>query len=191
IVSVVIPHWNRQDLLRSCLRSLAGQTLADHEIIVVDNGSNDGSPEMVASEFPHVTVIRNRQNRGFCAAVNQGIVESRGAYVALLNNDTEADPHWLEELVRGMQSDPRAKVGMCACKILCYDRRDVIDKVGHLIYPDGQNRGRGTGETDHGQFDVLEEALLPDGCAALYDARVFTTAGLFDEDFFAYADDAE
>jgi GT2 family glycosyltransferase len=60
-----------------------------------------------------------------------------------------------------------------------------------LIYPDGQNRGRGCGETDHGQFDSTEEALLPDGCAALYDRRIFETAGLFDEDFFAYGDDAE
>lgn len=195
IVSVVIPHWNRRDLLRSCLLSLAAQTLADHEIIVVDNGSTDGSPEMVEAEFPQVTVIRNRENRGFCAAVNQGIRESRGRYVALLNNDTEADPRWLEALVAGMAqgipANPEAPVGMCATKILSYDRRDVIDKVGHLIYPDGQNRGRGAGETDRGQFEVQEEALLPDGCAALYDARVFQTAGLFDEDFFAYADDAE
>src|ERR1022692_1422001 len=163
IVSVVIPHWNRRDLLRSCLHSLAIQTLADHEIVVVDNGSTDGSPEMVEAEFPHATVIRNRENRGFCAAVNQGILKSRGAYVALLNNDTEADPRWLEALVGGMHADPQAKVGMCATKILFYDRREVIDKVGHLIYPDGQNRGRGSGETDRGQFDVPEEALLPDG----------------------------
>src|ERR1022692_1883948 len=189
IVSVVIPHWNRRDLLRSCLHSLAIQTLADHEIVVVDNGSTDGSPEMVETEFPNATVIRNQENRGFCAAVNQGILKSRGAYVALLNNDAEADPRWLEALVEGMQAGKH--VGMCATKILFYDRRDVIDKVGHLIYPDGQNRGRGCGEIDRGQFDAVEEVLLPDGCAALYDARIFQTAGLFDEDFFAYADDAE
>jgi GT2 family glycosyltransferase len=193
-VSVVIPHWNRRDLLRSCLLSLAAQTLPDHEIILVDNGSTDGSLEMLAAEFPRVTVIRNRENRGFCAAVNQGIQASRGAYVALLNNDTEADPHWLEALVHGAQSANscrKEQVGMCATKILSYEHREVIDKVGHLIYPDGQNRGRGCGETDHGQFDCVEEALLPDGCAALYDRRVFETAGLFDEDFFAYGDDAE
>jgi GT2 family glycosyltransferase len=191
IVSVVIPHWNRLELLRSCLRALAAQTLADHEVIVVDNGSNDGSPQMVESEFPAVTVIRNRENRGFCAAVNQGIQAARGAYIALLNNDADADPRWLEALVAGIRSDSAGKVGMCASKILSYDRHDVIDKVGHLIYPDGQNRGRASGEIDHGQFETQEEALLPDGCAALYDARVFTTAGLFDEEFFAYADDAE
>jgi hypothetical protein len=109
--------------------------------------------------------------------------------VALLNNDTEADPRWLEALVQGVRSQDKG--GMGATKILSYEHREVIDKVGHLIYPDGQNRGRGCGEIDHGQFDATEEALLPDGCAALYDRRIFETAGLFDEDFFAYGDDAE
>ncbi|SRR5579871_104632 len=188
-VSVVIPHWNRRDYLRNCLRSLDAQTLADHEVIVIDNASTDGSAEMVEREFPRVAIIRNPENRGFCGAVNQGIQASRGDYIALLNNDTEADPRWLAALVDGVRSQPG--IGMAATKILYYDRRDIIDKVGHLIYPDGQNRGRGSGERDRGQFDTPEPALLPDGCAALYDRRVFETAGLFDEDFFAYADDAE
>jgi GT2 family glycosyltransferase len=187
--SVVIPHWNRRELLRGCLLALEAQTLRDSETIVVDNGSTDGSAEMVLSEFPSVVLIRNAENRGFCAAINQGIRQARGRYIALLNNDAEAEPNWLAALVRGAES--ATGVGMCASKILCYDQRDVIDKVGHLIYPDGQNRGRGTGETDHGQFDRQEEVLLPDGCAALYDRRVFETAGLFDEEFFAYGDDAE
>src|SRR5207253_10307584 len=115
--------------------------------------------------------------------------QARGQYVALLNNDAEAEPGWLAALVRAAQGAP--DVGMFATKILRYDHRDVIDKVGHLIYPDGQNRGRGSGESDRGQFDQQEEVLLPDGCAALYDRRVFETAGLFDEEFFAYGDDAE
>jgi GT2 family glycosyltransferase len=189
LVSVVVPHWNRRELLRGCLLALNTQTLREFETIVVDNGSTDGSAEMILSEFPAVVLIRNAENRGFCAAINQGILQARGRYIALLNNDAEAEPNWLAALVRGAGS--ATSVGMCASKILCYDQRDVIDKVGHLIYPDGQNRGRGTGETDHGQFDRQEEVLLPDGCAALYDRRVFETAGLFDEEFFAYGDDAE
>ncbi len=188
-VSVIIPHWNRRDLLRSCLRSLAAQTLPEVETIVVDNGSTDGSAEMILAEFPFVVLLRNAENRGFCAAINQGILQARGQFIALLNNDAEAEPGWLAALVRGAGS--ASHVGMCASKILRYDDRDVIDKVGHLIYPDGQNRGRGSGETDRGQFDRQEEVLLPDGCAALYDRRVFETAGLFDEEFFAYGDDAE
>ena len=189
LISVVIPNWNRQALLRACLQSLAAQTLLDFEVIVVDNGSTDGSPEMILAEFAGTVLIRNAENRGFCAAVNQGIRQARGTYIALLNNDAEADSRWLEELVAGISAEPG--VGMCASKIFSYEQRQVIDKVGHLIFPDGQNRGRGSGQVDRGQFDHREEALLPDGCAAFYAARVFTEAGLFDEDFFAYADDAE
>jgi len=80
---------------------------------------------------------------------------------------------------------------MVASKILFYDRRDVIDKAGHLLYPDGLNRGRGAGETDTGQYDKDVETLFPDGCAALYRRQMLDDIGLFDEQFFAYGDDAE
>lgn len=189
VVSVIIPNWNRRDLLRASLQSLAAQTFRDTEVIVVDNGSRDGSAEMVLAEFPQAVLIRNAENCGYCRAVNQGIRQARGRYVALLNNDAEAHPRWLEELLHCAFRSP--EVGMFASKILFFENREVIDKVGHLIYPDGQNRGRGCGQLDRGQYDELEEVLLPDGCAALYDRRVFETAGLFDEEFFAYGDDAE
>src|SRR5258708_30875116 len=116
VVSVIIPHWTRRELLRACLGSLAAQTLSDSEIIVVDNGSTDGSAEMLVKEFPSVLLIRNTENRGFCAAINQGILLARGRYVALLNNDAEAEPDWLAALVRGAESG--SGVGMCASKIL-------------------------------------------------------------------------
>jgi GT2 family glycosyltransferase len=80
---------------------------------------------------------------------------------------------------------------MAASKILVWEDPTRIDKCGHLIYPDGQNRGRGSGQTDHGQFDRMEEVLWPDGCAAMYRRAMLEDVGGFDEDFFAYADDAE
>ena len=80
---------------------------------------------------------------------------------------------------------------MAASKILVYEDPRRIDKAGHLIYPDGQNRGRGTGEFDTGQYDQVEEALWPDGCAAMYRRAMLDQIGGFDEDFFAYGDDAE
>jgi GT2 family glycosyltransferase len=82
-------------------------------------------------------------------------------------------------------------VGMIASKILVWDDPRIIDKCGHLMYPDGQNRGRGHGQIDRGQFDRREEALWPDGCAALYRRAMLDEVGGFDEEFFAYADDAE
>jgi GT2 family glycosyltransferase len=188
-VSVIVVNWNRRDLLRACLKSLTNQTQTDFEVIVVENGSVDGSGEMVAGEFPAVRLIRNSENRGFCAANNQGIQASKAEFIALLNNDAEADQGWLAALVDSFQG--RADFGMAASKTLVWENPQRIDKAGHLIYPDGQNRGRGSGETDIGQYDHLEEALWPDGCAAMYRREMLDSIGGFDEDLFAYADDAE
>ena len=189
MISVIIVNWNRAALLRSCLESLARQQGAELEILVVDNGSSDGSPKMVLREFPQAKLIRNRTNRGFCAANNQGIALARGEFIALLNNDAEAEPGWAAALLQVFETAP--EVGMAASKILVYEDPSRIDKVGHLMYPDGQNRGRGTGMRDEGQFDRVEAVLWPDGCAAMYRASMLREIGGFDEDLFAYGDDAE
>jgi GT2 family glycosyltransferase len=188
LISVVVVNWNRKELLRACLSSLARQKNVDFETIVVDNGSSDGSGEMAESEFG-ARVIRNQENRGFCAANNQGIAAARGEFIALLNNDAEAAPGWLAALHRACSSGP--EVGMAASKILVWEDPRRIDKAGHLIFPDGQNRGRGSGALDEGQFDRPEEVLWPDGCAAMYRKEMLDRIGGFDEDFFAYGDDAE
>ncbi len=193
-VAVVIVNWNRRDLLRNCLNSLRSQRGVPFEVVVVDNGSEDGSASMVIQEFGNcpdlrVRLVRNEQNRGFCAANNQGIAASGGQFVALLNNDAEADDGWLAALRRCFEHG--ADIGMAASKILVYEDPRRIDKAGHLIYPDGQNRGRGSGEVDAGQYDQVEEVLWPDGCAAMYRREMLHEIGGFDEDFFAYADDAE
>jgi GT2 family glycosyltransferase len=194
-VSVVVVTWNRRDLLRSCLQSLTLQQLnKPFEVVVVDNGSVDDSCEMVEHEFSRAAafrlkLIRNPTNRGYCAANNQGFRASESEFIALLNNDAEADAQWLSALTRAF--DDRPDVGMAASKILVHEDPRRIDKVGHLIYPDGQNRGRGTGELDTGQYDKIEEVLWPDGCAAMYRRAMLDQIGGFDEDFFAYGDDAE
>lgn len=144
----------------------------------------------ISRTFPvPLQLIENTENRGFCAANNQGFAASRTPLVALLNNDAEADPGWLAALEAAIETDP--DMGMAASKILVWEDPARIDKAGHLIYPDGQNRGRGTGQIDRGQFDRVEEVLWPDGCAAMYRRAMLDEVGGFDEEFFAYADDAE
>jgi GT2 family glycosyltransferase len=149
---------------------------------------------MIEGNFPkkselRLRVIRNSVNRGFCAANNQGIAVAEGEFVALLNNDAEADSGWIAAMVKAIQGRP--DVGMVAAKILVHEDSRRIDKAGHLIYLDGQNRGRGSGELDRGQYDEMEETLWPDGCAALYRHAMLDQIGGFDEDLFAYGDDAE
>jgi GT2 family glycosyltransferase len=190
---VVVVNWNRKNLLVACLDSLARQTWRDFEVVVVDNGSEDGSVAFVKDLAPNYPVplrlIENSNNRGFCTANNQGFAASRSELVALLNNDAEAEPGWLAALERVIRSSDDA--GMAASKILVWEDPSRIDKAGHLMYPDGQNRGRGTGQLDRGQFDRVEETLWPDGCAAMYRRAMLDEVGGFDEEFFAYADDAE
>jgi GT2 family glycosyltransferase len=190
LVSVIIVNWNGKAYLGDCLNSLRNQTFLDFEIIVVDNGSKDASVEYVESQFPGFAhILRNPENRGFSGGNNQGIKEARGQYIALLNNDARADSGWLKELVKAAEADHRA--GMLASKIYLQGQPKVIDNVGHLIFRDGLNRGRGRLEKDHGQFDKMEEVLFPSGCAALYRREMLEEIGLFDEDFFAYGDDTD
>jgi GT2 family glycosyltransferase len=186
----VVVNWNRRALLEECLRALQAQTRADFELVLVDNGSTDGSPECLG-EFPRLraALIRNQENRGFAPAVNQGIRAARGRFIALLNNDAVLDSRWLEAMLAPLETNP--ELGMCACKIVFAGSAGIIDKAGHVIAGDGQNYGRGHREPDRGQYDLGGEVLFPDGAAALFRREVFESAGLFDEDFFAYGDDAE
>ncbi len=157
---------------------------------MVDNGSTDGSWEYLQSEWSaKVRLLRNERNLGFTPGVNAGIRHSTSDWIALLNTDAVADRDWLQCMVK--EAGDRPEIGMCACKILSATEKGRIDKVGHLLYADGLNGGRGFGQIDRGQYDGTEEVLFPDGCAAMYRRSLFEEIGLFDEQFFAYGDDAE
>ena len=189
-VSIVIPNLNGRSMLETCLDSLWRLEYKDFEVIVVDNGSVDESLAYLDSlTEPRLEVVRLPGNLGFAGGCNAGIRRARGRYIATLNNDTEVDAGWAGALVGTMDREPQA--GMAASKILFAKERRRIDKVGHLIYMDGLNHGRGSGEVDRGQFEIAEEVLFPDGAAALYRSEMLDQIGLFDERFFAYGDDAD
>jgi GT2 family glycosyltransferase len=192
LVSVIVVNWNGMNFLPDCLSSLERQTWTNLEFIVVDNGSADGSTEFVRSwigRVPNAQAIFLSRNSGFCEANNLAFAKARGEWIALLNNDAIAEPTWIEAMLR--LGNPANRIGMMGSKILFVEPENVIDKAGHLIYWDGQNRGRGTMEVDAGQYDRSEETLWPDACAALYHRRVFEETGGFDESFFAFGDDAD
>ena len=189
---VIIPNWNGIDLIRECLRALAAQTLA-HRVIVVDNGSTDGSGEVVRAEFPEVELLEFSDNAGFAGGVNRGIrpALAQGAeYIVLLNNDAVADPHWLEELVKAAEKD--AQVGIVAAKIVTQDGKN-IDSTGDFYSVWGFPFPRGRGEVDRGQYDGADkrDVFGASGGASLYRATMLQEIGLFDERFFAYFEDVD
>jgi GT2 family glycosyltransferase len=189
-VSVVVVNWNGRNHLEACLGSLLAQEPASVEIIMVDNGSTDGSVDFVRQRFgDRVRIIAHDTNLGYSRGLNDGIRAARGRYLMALNNDTEMAPGCLAALVD--VADRHPNVGSLATKILSYSDRSVIDNVGHLLYPDGLSRGRGRLEIDRGQYDVEEEVLLPSGCAALLRRAMLADVGLFDDDLFAYCDDTD
>lgn len=189
-ISAVVLNYNGRGFGVAAVRSLLEQDVGDLEVIVVDNASTDGSAEEIEAAFgDKVRLVRSRLNVGFGAGNNMGIREARGRYIVLLNNDAVATPSFVRELAAAAEADET--IGMVAAKVLDDTRRNLIDTVGHLLYPDGLNRGRGRMERDEGQYDGCRTALFPSGAAALYSRRMLDDVGLFDEAFFLYGDDAE
>ena len=190
LVSVVVVNWNGRPYVADCLASLARQTYPHVEIVVVDNGSTDGSLELLRGDWgARIHLVAEPVNRGFAGGNNVGMRAAKGAYVALLNNDAVADPRWIERLVEAAEAD--ATVGMCASKIFVQGRDRVLDSAGLLLSLDGIGRGRGRLEPDHPRFARAEDALVPSACAALYRRAMLDEIGLFDEDFFAYCEDSD
>lgn len=188
-VSIIVLNWNGADLLRGCLRSVMEQDYDDYELIVVDNGSSDDSCAMVEAEFPSAKLLRQEQNLGFCEGNNIAIEEASGELIVLLNNDAEVDRKFLVNIDEAASLEPH--VGMFATRIMMYDRRNVFDSTGLLVYPDGICRSRGWLEKDVGQYDQADEVLGPNGCAAAYRRSMLADVGVFDQRYFAYLEDLD
>ena len=188
-LTVIVPNWNGERFLSSCLGSLREQSFKHFETVLVDNGSTDGSVAFVGRNFPEVRVVPLGENRGFSAAVNAGIRASRAEYVALLNNDTETHPEWLEALMESVAAYPEA--GFFASKLVDFDDRRVLDGAGDVLRRSGLPLRLGHGELDRGQYD--EETFVFGACAgaAMYRRSMLDDVGLFDEDFFANCEDGD
>lgn len=186
LVTVVIANWNGRSWLSHCLPTLAQQTFADFEVIVVDNGSNDDSIPWLATHWPTVRLIPLKRNVGFAAANNLGIRAARGQFIVTLNNDTLADPDWLAQMVTAVSAPD---IGMVAAKILVWHDPNKLDSTGIEIDAAGMAWNRGDGRPAHTPFPA--EVFGPNAAAALYRREMLAQIGLFDEDFFAYYEDVD
>jgi GT2 family glycosyltransferase len=175
LVSVIIPNWNGIDYLPTCLNALRAQTHSRVEVIIADNASTDGSLALICDEYPEVKLVALGTNRGFTGACNAGIDAAQGEIIALLNNDTEAAPTWLEAVVGAFARYPEA--GIVASKMLLFDRRDTLHAAGDFVRKNGLPGNRGVWEKDDG--------------ASAYRRVMLDSIGLLDDDFFFSCEDVD
>ncbi|MBS5214406.1 MAG: glycosyltransferase family 2 protein [Clostridiales bacterium] len=188
MVSVVIPNWNGKKYLRQCLKSLRQQDFRKFEIIVVDNGSEDDSVDMMKREFPEVKILRMRKNEGFCRAVNKGIHAAKAPYILLLNNDTRAEATFVKEMFRGIRRHKNCF--SCQAKMIQKDYPDLIDDAGDFYSALGWAFADGKGEPE---WEHNNEKKIFSSCAgaAIYRKSILDKIGLFDESHFAYLEDLD
>ncbi|HEX4774485.1 MAG TPA: glycosyltransferase family 2 protein [Candidatus Saccharimonadales bacterium] len=187
---VVVPNWNGKSGLKACLDSLRVQSFKAH-IIVVDNGSTDGSIELIENQYPEVELIKHSKNKGYAGGVNPGFrraIEVGAYYVAAFNNDAVADKDWLKTLV--VYLDAHDEVGIAACKLLGADGLH-IDSTGDYYTAWGLPYPRGRNEVDIDKYDKQTDIFGASGGASLYRVKMLEEIGLLDEDFFAYYEDVD
>lgn len=187
-VVVVVVNWNGRAFIRACLESLRRQTYRNFTTVVVDNGSTDGSADLISAEYPEVRLIRLERNLGFAAANNTAIRSCRAEYIALLNNDASARATWLEQLVSALERYPQA--GLAASKMEFADTPDTIDRAGdaYTIAGAGRLRGRGRHASAYDRNQWIFGACAG---AAIYRKRMLDKIGLFDASFFLIYEDVD
>lgn len=210
LVSYILVNWRTTDLLPRALASIAAQTHAKREILVVDNGSVDFHPGLL-SRFPGVTLICNERNLGYAVANNQALAECRGEFVVLLNCDAYLDPEFTRHALDVFAENER--IGTVVPKILRDDGSGVIDSAGHIMYTDRTTAHRGKGEHDQGQYDAGGFVFGGTAAAIAYRREMLAAVALpwrgedepgaadfvappplgpvFDETFFAYYEDVD
>ena len=187
--AVVIPNWNGRRWLPGCLASLAAQQLAPSEVIVVDNGSRDGSREYLAAAHPDVRLIALGRNTGFAHAANQGLRAAGAGTVALINTDIELAPDWLARMAAVLDAHPDC--ASVACKMLSLADPGEVYDAGDVLRRDGACEQRGRFGRDDGRWDEPGEVFGACAGAALYRREAVLGLGGFDERYFAYLEDVD
>ena len=189
-ITVIIPNYNGIKFIKECLEAVLHQDkdTAEYQVIVVDNGSKDGSPELIRHKFPQVKVIALPDNTGFCHAVNVGIRAADTPYVLLLNNDTKVDFYFIKGLYKAITDRPCAF--SVSGKMLMWDRPDLVDDAGDRYCALGWAYARGKGRPAL-YYEKPSEIFSSCGGAAIYRKSILNQIGLFDEAHFAYLEDLD
>jgi GT2 family glycosyltransferase len=188
-VTVIIPTWNAAPRLRRCLESLHNQTRPPDQIIVIDNGSSDDTCRFIQVDFPQITLISLSENHGPAFAVNQGILEAKGAYVATLDSDAYPTPTWIECLLSALKSHP--VFSFAASRLLLADDPTRVDSAGDGFNPFLGGVMIGFGEENTPQFGELREVFSVTSAASFYKHEVFDRVGLMDDSLFMYGEDID
>ena len=193
MIDIIIPNYNGAAFLPTCLDALRRQTRRDFCVVVVDDGSTDDSRELLRRHYPEVQVIALPQNRGLAVAVNAAFDATGGEFVVLLNNDTEVQPRWLEQLVGALERYP--EYTFAASKLMLFDRRTIIHSAGDFYRADGVPGNRGVWQPDAPQFSVMQEVFGPCAGAAAYRRAALEALSeggkVLDEDLVMYCEDVD
>jgi GT2 family glycosyltransferase len=194
MIAVVIVNWNGRRLLDCCLAAVAAQTRRPELVIVVDNGSSDGSVEHLRERWPEARLVPLGANRGVAAGNNVGIraaLDAHADLILLLNNDTELRPNAVAELCRAL--DGAGKDTWAATPKILYrsDPHRIWSAGGSFAWWRGLSCDRGTDEPDTGQYDRAEDIDYANTCCLLVRAKAFEQVGLMDEAYFMYYDDSD
>ena len=187
-VAVIIPNYNGQKYLSDCLKSLRKQSFRDFKVIMVDNGSSDGSLSLVKRDFPEVQIIGLSENTGFANAVNVGIKETTAKYVFLLNNDTVCEEGVIEALVNIL--DKRKSVFSVQAKMLQFKEPHLIDDAGDYYCALGWAFAPSK-DKDNSRYSRRVNVTSACAGAAMYRREVFEEIGYFDEAHFCYLEDVD
>jgi GT2 family glycosyltransferase len=186
--SVIIVTYNGRHYLDDCLRSVHDELRSGDEVIVVDNGSGDGSAGFVSDHYPQARLLRNAENRGFAAACNQGAAMASGEVLVFLNQDTQVTPEWLRALAEGLGGGHT--VGLTTSKALVMSQPERIQACGQDVHYAGLVFARGFGEPA-GSLDAAEVVGAVAGCSFAMRREVWQELGGFDETLYMYYEETD
>ncbi len=188
-ITLVVLTWNSHQFLRDCITSALQQDYPDFSILLLDNGSTDGTVQLVREHFPTVQIVENHANLGFAAGNNVGLRQAKTPFVVLINPDVELAPNWLSQLIEPMVADP--EIGVAGCKVYQPGGEVLQHAGGYITFPQALSGHYGLGGVDYGQHDEIRDVDYVIGAAIAIRREVIDSVGLLDEGFFLYYEDVD